>query len=116
MFELKINMMILKKILSSFIVEEKNSIFKSNIDLFRTSNVFSIKNKKNLYLNEKQKIKSRIDWPQGWVSDMSDSSTRSNPRVGQEFLSDGSGRVLAIVRRPNPTREIVRNLRLDKIR
>jgi hypothetical protein len=57
-----------------------------------------------------------IDWPQGWVSDMSDSPTRSNPRVGQKILSDGSGRVLAIVRRPNPTREIVRNLRLDKIR
>jgi hypothetical protein len=46
LFELKINMMILKKILSSFIVEEKNSIFKSNIDLFRTSNVFWLKNRK----------------------------------------------------------------------
>jgi hypothetical protein len=58
----------------------------------------------------------RIGWPQGWVSDMSNCPTRSNPRVGQKVLSDGSGRVLAIVRRSNPTREIVRNLRLDKIR
>jgi hypothetical protein len=62
------------------------------------------------------KAASRLDWPQDWISDMSDSPTRSNPRVGQKILSDGSGRVLAIVRRPNPTREIVRNLRLDKIR
>jgi hypothetical protein len=57
-----------------------------------------------------------VGWPQGWVSDMSNSPTRSNPRVGQKILSDGSGRILAIVRRSNPTREIVRNLRLDKIR
>jgi hypothetical protein len=57
-----------------------------------------------------------LGWPQGWVSDMSDSPTRFNPRVGQKFLFDGSSRVLAIVRRSNPTREIVRNLRLDKIR
>jgi hypothetical protein len=35
-------MMILKKILSSFIIEEKNSIFKNNIDLFWISNAFSI--------------------------------------------------------------------------
>jgi hypothetical protein len=34
--------MILKKILLSFIVEKKNSIYKNNIDLFRISNVFSI--------------------------------------------------------------------------
>jgi hypothetical protein len=61
-------------------------------------------------------IKFDVGWPQGWVSDMSDSPTRSNPRVGQKFLSDGSSRVLAIVRRSNLTREIVRNLRLDKIR
>jgi hypothetical protein len=66
------------------------------------------------YSNEA--FESLIDWSQGWVSDMSDSSTRSNPRVGQKFLSDESGRVLAIVRRSNPIREIVRNLRLDKIR
>jgi hypothetical protein len=52
--------MILKKILSSFIVEEKNSIFKNNIDLFRTLNAFQFKNKKNLYLNEKQEVESRM--------------------------------------------------------
>jgi hypothetical protein len=57
-----------------------------------------------------------IDWSQNWISDMSNSPIRSNPRVEQKFLSDESGRVLAIVRRSNPTREIVRNLRLDKIR
>jgi hypothetical protein len=57
-----------------------------------------------------------LGWPQGWVSDMSDSPIRSNPRVGQKILSDESDRVLAIVRRSNPIREIVRNLRLDKIR
>jgi hypothetical protein len=61
-------------------------------------------------------MRSYLGWPQGWVSDMSNSPTRSNPRVGQKFLSDGSGRVLAIVRRSKPTREIVRNLRLDKIK
>jgi hypothetical protein len=59
---------------------------------------------------------SLVGWPQGWVSNMSDSPTRFNPRVGQKFLFDGSGRVLAIVRRSNPTRQIVRNLILDKIR
>jgi hypothetical protein len=59
---------------------------------------------------------SDLGWPQGWISDMSDSPTRFNPRVEQKFLFDGSGRVLAIVRRSNPTRKIVRNLRLDKIR
>jgi hypothetical protein len=57
-----------------------------------------------------------LDWSQGWVSDMSNSPTRFNPRVEQKFLFDGSSRILAIVRRSNPTREIVRNLRLDKIR
>jgi hypothetical protein len=58
----------------------------------------------------------RLDWPQSWISDMSNSSTRFNPRIGQKFLFDESDRVLAIVRRSNSTREIVRNLRLDKIR
>jgi hypothetical protein len=43
---MKINMMNLKEILSSFIVEEKNSIFKSNIDLFQTLNAFRFKNEK----------------------------------------------------------------------
>jgi hypothetical protein len=57
-----------------------------------------------------------LDWPQDWISDMSNSPIRSNSRIGQKFLFDGSGRVLAIVRCSNPTREIVRNLRLDKIR
>jgi hypothetical protein len=57
-----------------------------------------------------------VGWPQGWIWDMSDSPTRFNPRVEQKVLSDGSDRILAIVRRPNPIREIVRNLRLDKIR
>jgi hypothetical protein len=60
LFELRINMMILKKILSSFIVEEKNSIFKNNINLFRISNAFRFKNKKNSYLNEEQKIRSEM--------------------------------------------------------
>jgi hypothetical protein len=57
-----------------------------------------------------------IDWPQGWISDMSNSPIRSNPKIEQEFLSDESNRVLAIVRRSKPIRKIVRNLRLDKIR
>jgi hypothetical protein len=62
------------------------------------------------------KKSSSLNWSQGWVLNMSNNSTRFNSRVGQKILFDGSGRVLAIVRRPNPTREIVRNLRLDKIR
>jgi hypothetical protein len=41
-------MMILKKILSSFIVEEKNSIFKRDIDLFRISNAFRSQKQKNV--------------------------------------------------------------------
>jgi hypothetical protein len=59
---------------------------------------------------------SKLDWPQGWVSNMSDSPTRFNPRVEQKILFDESNRVLAIIRRSNPIREIVRNLRLNKIR
>jgi hypothetical protein len=47
---------------------------------------------------------------------MSNSSTRFNSRIEQKFLFDESSRVLAIVRRSNSTREIVRDLRLDKIR
>ncbi len=47
---------------------------------------------------------------------MSNSPIRFNPRIGQKFLFDESDRVLAIVRRSDPIREIVRNLRLDKIR
>jgi hypothetical protein len=57
-----------------------------------------------------------IDWSQGWISNMSNSPTRFNPRVEQKFLFDGSDRVLAIVRRSNSIWEIVRNLRLDKIK
>jgi hypothetical protein len=41
-------MMILKKILSLFIVEEKNSIFKDNIDLFQTSNAFRFQKQRNV--------------------------------------------------------------------
>ncbi len=37
-----------EKILSSFIIEEKNAIFKNNIDLFRTSNAFRFKNEERL--------------------------------------------------------------------
>ncbi len=69
-----------------------------------------------LIINRSSIDQFHLGWPQGWVSDMSGSPTRSNPRIGQKFLSDESDRVLAIVRRSNPTREIVRNLRLDKIR
>ncbi len=59
---------------------------------------------------------ARLDWPQDWISDMSNSSTRFNSRIEQKFLSDESDRILAIVRRSNSTQEIVQNLRLDKIR
>jgi hypothetical protein len=59
---------------------------------------------------------SALDWPQGWVSDMSNSPIRFNPKVEQKNLFDESDRVLAFVRRSNSIREIVRNLRLDKIR
>ncbi len=77
---------------------------------------------KNYVINTEYKAttllsyQSLIDWPQDWVSDMSNSPIRFNPRVEQKFLFDGSDRILAIVRRSNPIREIVRNLRLDKIR
>ncbi len=57
-----------------------------------------------------------LGWPQSWVSDMSNSPTRFNSRIGQKFLFDESNRILTIVRRSNSTREIVRNLKLDKIR
>jgi hypothetical protein len=91
----------------------------SDVLLYREKNDNQSKSWKNsfklLNVNNESAI-IELDWPQGWVSDMSNSPTRSNPRVGQKFLSDESGRVLAIVRRPNSTREIVRNLRLDKIR
>jgi hypothetical protein len=61
-------------------------------------------------------VRSRLDWPQNWISDMSNSSIRFNFRIEQNFLFDESSRVLDIVRRSNSIREIVRNLRLDKIR
>jgi hypothetical protein len=60
--------------------------------------------------------RSRLNWSQNWVSNMSNSSIRFNSRIEQKFLFDESSRVLADVRRSNSTREIVRNLRLDKIR
>jgi hypothetical protein len=44
--------------LSSFIVEEKNSIFK--LICFELRTLFRFQNRKSLYLNEKQKIKSRM--------------------------------------------------------
>jgi hypothetical protein len=59
---MKINIMILKKILSSFIVEKKIRYSRFNIDFFRTLNVFRFKNKndKSLLLIFKQKRKNKI--------------------------------------------------------
>jgi hypothetical protein len=57
-----------------------------------------------------------LDWSQNWISNMSNSSIRFNSKIEQKFLFDESNRILAIVRRSNSTREIVRNLRLDKIK
>jgi hypothetical protein len=101
--------------LTSIIIQKKLKTF------LRSRDVWIMKSSKLIIAKSfaqvvKKDTFTSLGWPQGWVSDMSDSPTRSNPRVGQKFLSDGSGRVLAIVRRSNPTREIVRNLRLDKIR
>jgi hypothetical protein len=45
---MKINIMFLKKILSSFIVEKKNSKFRNNVDLFRISNAFRSQKQKNV--------------------------------------------------------------------
>jgi hypothetical protein len=66
-FEMKINIMLLKKILSSFIVKKKNSRFKNNVDIFRTSNAFRSQNKKTStfkhyfwYLNKIIKIKFEL--------------------------------------------------------
>jgi hypothetical protein len=46
LFEMKINIMILNKILFSFIVEKRIRYSRINIDLFRISNAFLFKNKK----------------------------------------------------------------------
>ncbi len=80
---------------------------------FKFSKSISIINSKT---NVRKESIAEVDWSQNWVSDMSNSPIRSNPRIKQKFLSDESNRVLAIVRRSNSIREIVRNLRLDKIR
>jgi hypothetical protein len=68
LFELKINMMILKKILSSFIVEEKNSnIQKLILICFEFRTLFDLKNNKTStikrcfrYLNKTMKIKFEL--------------------------------------------------------
>jgi hypothetical protein len=57
-----------------------------------------------------------INWSQNWVLNMSNNSTRFNSRIEQKFLFHESGRILAIVQRSNSTREIVPNLKLNKIR
>jgi hypothetical protein len=75
-----------------------------------------LKEKSSKFSKRIRDFKSQLDWSQSWVSNMSNSSTRFNSRIEQKCLFDESNRILAIVRRSNPIREIVRNLRLDKIR
>jgi hypothetical protein len=93
----------------SFFLKSTSSRKRKQRKLFFDFSSFLLKSKSS-------KRRKQLSWSQNWVLNMSNSSTRFNSRVEQKILFDESGRVLAIVQRSNSTREIVRNLRLDKIR
>jgi hypothetical protein len=49
-------------------------------------------------------LKLSLDWPQGWVSNMSNNPTRFKSRVEHDYLFDESSRVWSVVRRSNSIR------------
>ncbi len=59
---------------------------------------YSLKN----IISRKNRLK--LDWPQSWVSNMSNNSIRFKSRVEHDYLFDESNRIWSVVRRSNSTR------------